>query len=153
MWELLERDARDAKNACHHRLGDLYEPRRAGLTGAARFDPGNYLPPRPDHSHACGRSDEWRDDIEVRYHGRRPVLVAGDPIQTFMWSCPEIWLDEGTGPLPRNPAHSETLDAFLGRLRTDRPSHAQLEAARAKDPDLQRRVLERRARRLAERGW
>jgi hypothetical protein len=154
MWEQLPYDVRDAKSASRHPLGDLFEPRRLGLTGEARYRVENYRPPCPDHDHAAGDPPHWFSDVDTRYGTRRPVLLAGNPQRSWLWSRPMIRLQESSsGPLPRTPQSSETLAGFLDRLQGERLADERLEQARRDDPDLQRRVRERIAEPRRERGW
>jgi Nucleotide modification associated domain 3 len=87
MWERLEPDTREAKSASRHPLGDLYEPLRPVLAGDARYRVHHYRPPCIGHVHAAG---SWYSDIDIKYGSRRPVLLAGDPAQSWLWSRPAI---------------------------------------------------------------
>jgi Mrp family chromosome partitioning ATPase len=118
MWEHLGPETCAAKSATRHPLGDLYEPVREGLRGEARFMVDNYRPPCANHSHAAGNPPEWHKDIDVTYRAGRPILLAGDPQRSWLWSQPLIYLRE-TRPLSRNPAGSPTLDGFLDRLQPE----------------------------------
>ena len=115
MWSRLPAATRNAKSARLHSLGDLYQPRRAGLDGDQRFKSKNYFPPAESHGHK--RSGTWPNDIDSRYGAHRAVLLLGKPERSFLWSHPQIWLreDESTR-LPRNPAGSDDIAAFLRRL-------------------------------------
>jgi hypothetical protein len=114
MWERLPREARQAKSASKHRLGDVYEPRRAGLSGDGRFMVDNYRQPCKEHVHRDG--NHWH--LDVNYPGnRRPVLLTGDPERSYLWTRPSIWLEE-RHPLPRNPRASATPQHFVDRLRS-----------------------------------
>jgi hypothetical protein len=116
MWESLGPRTRDAKAASLHPLGDLYEPLHLDLAGDAQFDIVNYRPPCKGHTHGDGSPPEWHHDVDATYHsGRRPVLLAGDPRRSWLWTRPMIRLREQR-PLPRNPASSESVSGFLDRL-------------------------------------
>jgi hypothetical protein len=120
MWRTLGRVATDAKSATTQPLGDLYEPKDGALRGVGRFDPSKYRPPRNDHAHAGGWPPVWHWDINARYGRNRPMLLAGDPLESWLWSRPLIRLREPGSRLPRNPHHSPSLSDFLDRLEADR---------------------------------
>jgi hypothetical protein len=120
MWDRLASEVREAKSASRHPLGDLYEPRCAGLTGDDRYDVTNYRAPLANHDHAAGSPPYWHADIDVRYGQRRPVLLAGDPHRSWLWSRPMIRLRESSSRrLPRTPATSDSLSGFLDRLQPE----------------------------------
>ncbi len=86
LWLWLPEDARRAKAAEAHRLGDAFQP--CDLD-ADPYDPEGYASPHPCHSHLEG--DEWHEDIDcTRYFGRRPPLLVGDPEYSFLWNEPRI---------------------------------------------------------------
>ena len=116
MWRLLPEEARLAKSATSHVLGDVIEPLDDELRGPAAWDHENYVPPTPGHSHDGGTPPAWHRDIEVNFNGRRPALLVGDPEFSFVWNRPLIRLREGDGRLPRNPLSSPTLADFIERL-------------------------------------
>lgn len=118
MWHRLPESARAAKSAARDPFGDLYEP-TDDLRGEAAFHASNYRPPIGGHVH--GDNDAWRIDIEKAYGDRRPCLLLGVPRLSFIWSRPGPWLVESR-PLPRPPASSEEISAFLFRLRDETPA-------------------------------
>lgn len=85
LWDALSRAERIAKSASTNRLGDVFEPK---AQPGDPYDPQDYYPPRPDHSHA---PDAWRNDIEyVGFSGRRPALLVSDPDRSYIWDRPRL---------------------------------------------------------------
>ncbi len=117
LWKSLRATTRMAKSARLDPLGDIYEPVRSGLEGDECFAADNYRRPVAGHVH----QHVWRRDLEQTYRKtrRRPVLLKGEPILSFIWSLPRLWLSERAGPLPRTPGRSENIAAFMNRLREE----------------------------------
>jgi hypothetical protein len=113
IWNALPNDTREAKAADRDRLGDLYRPTSAS---SDPYDPGNYMPPRSDHSH-CNSRAIWKKDIDDGHFGRRPALLVGEPAFSFLWNRPMISLTPP--PLSRNYERNrfsglpELLDALV----------------------------------------
>lgn len=118
LWRILPEPIRAAKSATTHLLGDVFEPLDDDLRGPGAWDPENYVPPRPGHSHDNGSPPSWHRDISASYNGQRPALLVGDPDCSFVWNRPLIRLHEAGPRLPRNPMSSTTLTDFLRRLAT-----------------------------------
>lgn len=82
----LPHEAKLAKAAHLHRLGDLYKP---GSAPGDPYTPRSYVAPRPDHSHA--HDNEWYRDID--YGRRRPAaLLVGHRDFSFLWDSPALRL-------------------------------------------------------------
>jgi hypothetical protein len=98
LWEFLCSEVRQAKAAHLHTLGDVFKPKPDHIypDDPGRFKPGNYEPPRKDHSHASiernSNAPRWYRDVNYRgYGGRRAALLVGDPKTSFLWSEPKIF--------------------------------------------------------------
>ncbi len=91
LWKKTPHNARAAKNARTHRLGDIYEPR----PDTKPFVPDTYNPPVKNHSHREW-PDEWRKDINYKgVKERHAALLVGDPDRSYLWNralliCPRI---------------------------------------------------------------
>ena len=96
LWDGMPGKVRSAKAARTHFLGDMFEPKRPGLTGPARFSPSRYYTP-PIHAHRQRPGGTgWHNDIHYRHadrHDRQPPLLVGDPRLTFLWKEPIILLN------------------------------------------------------------
>jgi hypothetical protein len=115
MWESLAPETRQAKSAAFSPVGDLYEPMREGLRGEAARAVENYRPPCSEHGHF--REGTWRKDINVRYHGRFPHMLKGDPDHSFLWTRPALRLNESLSHrLPREPGSYGSKDQFASHL-------------------------------------
>ena len=117
MWARLPIEAREAKSASRHQLGELYEPKRNDLHGFGAFSPESYKRPIDGHTHLP--NGEWRQDIDTTYGIRRPTLLLGDEELSFVWARTRLWLVENSKPLPRNPSGSENIASFLSRIRDE----------------------------------
>jgi hypothetical protein len=116
IWKSLDPEVRIAKSASKSSFGDLYEP-LSDPEAEERFDVMSYREPCAEHvHHRANNPTAWYRDIDQLYGGRRPVLLKGDPPQSYLWEQPRIRLVEAPGNLPRNPSNSPTLTEFLSRL-------------------------------------
>jgi hypothetical protein len=99
LWSKLNAHSRKAKSANENFLGDVFKPTTPIPTGDARFDPDHYQ--RPEfHTHSWhvknGMHDGWHNDIAYRHAKRygHPALLMADPLLTFIWDKPMIYLNE-----------------------------------------------------------
>jgi putative DNA base modification enzyme with NMAD domain len=112
MWNQLPPAVREAKSMRRSHLGDLCEP-KSTLCDHDRpqvFDPSNYYPPRPDHSHANG----WENDLDHSKQDKfnRPTaLLMGDPERSYLWSRPILTV-RGQ-PFTQGCCKFSTLGQFL----------------------------------------
>lgn len=88
IWENLDSSIRSAKNACFHRLGDLYEPKFEGLE--LKWDPRYYHPPVKGHVHL--KKNTWYKDINYFHKtwNRRSCQLIGDLDNSYLWNEPLI---------------------------------------------------------------
>jgi hypothetical protein len=90
LWNWLDSTVKQAKNASHHRCGDVYEhtPNLKDLKD--RFNPVYYYEPVKKHVHF--QNDEWRRDINLNTRtNKHPALLVGNPDLSFLWSQPKIY--------------------------------------------------------------
>jgi len=114
LWQWLPAEVRRAKAAHLHKLGDVFKPKtdRIRPDGLTRFEPGNYIPPRCDHSHAS--NNRWYRDVSYEgFGGRRAALLVGGPIRSFLWSKPVVFFRESQHPRTRK---WKNLQEFLNCL-------------------------------------
>ena len=114
LWQWLPAKVRRAKAAHLHKLGDVFKPKTDCIRpdGPTRFEPANYVPPRPDHSHAS--SDDWYRDVSYEgCGGRRAALLVGDPERSFLWSTPIVFFGGSQHPRTRK---WKNLQEFLNHL-------------------------------------
>jgi len=88
MWGSLDEEVIKEKSASENRLGDIYEP-----DGGNEFSEEGYEDPINNHKHM----DCWKKDIDYENgkSGKRPVLLLGNPDQSYLWSKPKIQYTEG----------------------------------------------------------
>lgn len=115
IWDNL-RKARGFKNAREYKFGDLYEPKpniRSKVFSASSYH-------EPDSNHVHRRKEnpnEWKNDIECKCLGRRPVRLVGDPKFSFLWSSPNISFKRGPEKRPFRIKHWNTIEKFLKSLK------------------------------------
>jgi hypothetical protein len=89
LWKWLSPEVRQAKSACLHRLGDVFEPINDNIPPKEQVVPKNYRLPHKYHSHAL--EEEWHKDISYQgFGGRSHILLVGDPEMSFLWSEPIV---------------------------------------------------------------
>jgi len=96
LWNGVPGKVRQAKAARKHFLGDMFEPKRRGLTGDARYSPSRYYTP-PIHAHRQHPGGKgWHNDISYKYAQKygHPALLVGDPDLTFLWQEPMIFFKD-----------------------------------------------------------
>ncbi|MFM9962192.1 MAG: hypothetical protein ACKV2Q_13310 [Planctomycetaceae bacterium] len=97
LWSSMDADSRNSKAAHVHYLGDMFKPKTPIPTGDAQFSPARYVSPTL-HAHRW-RDDEgwhngWHNDISYHLTSklRNPPLLVADPMLTFLWDEPMIYL-------------------------------------------------------------
>lgn len=99
LWysDVLTPQAKVAKAAKTHPLGDIFEPKN---DWGNPFDPTFYKQPIEEHSHARGSAPaEWHKDIDY-YNpkiGHRAALLIGDPKLSFIRGEPRLLPRFGLG--------------------------------------------------------
>jgi hypothetical protein len=95
LWNGQPESVRVAKAAHRHFLGDVFIPKKTGLTGDSRFEPARYHRPRR-HAHISKKHPTgWHNDINYQHAdraGRQPPLLVGKPSLTFIWNEPMLSL-------------------------------------------------------------
>jgi Nucleotide modification associated domain 2 len=95
LWELLPPKVRRAKAAHRNFLGDVFEPKIPMPIDEQRYDPNSYLEPK-FHAHRQASTDVgWHNDISYHHADRfgNPSLLVADPKLTFLWSKPQIRIE------------------------------------------------------------
>lgn len=93
LWSKLNTHTRNAKAANTHFLGDVFQPKKPGLTGNARYSPMKYVKPLV-HAHRRYLTDSrWKKDIHYQNvsMSKQPPLLVADRHFTFLWEVPVIF--------------------------------------------------------------
>ncbi len=118
VWKSMESNARNAKAAHIHFLGDIFKPKYPQPTGTARYSPSRYLMPSV-HAHRRSRGDRaWHNDIKyyLASKSRHPPLLVADPKLTFLWKEPLLFF---AGKHCRDYFTWPSVQELIARLREE----------------------------------